>query len=143
MLKQSVPKDELVIFEMTDKEMNNLIWLKKNEFNLHGNLFDVVRAHRTNDNKMYMECISDKKESDLFKNLGQNITNNLADENNSNPISSLTKIIQIPAISESLKIEVYLEKSILENTVRSFFSYSKNTSSLSKVVDSPPPQLVS
>ena len=105
-LKQGVPKNKLVIFEFDTNQLEELIWLKKNEFNFQGNLFDVVRSHETAEGKTYMECISDTQETQLFKKLSQTVSINLGDDQNPTPLSNWLKTLHFPLNLAFFEIEI-------------------------------------
>jgi len=138
LLKQGVPTDELTIFEFDKSQMNQLIWLKKNEFDLNGNLFDVVRRHEKEDGVTYMECISDKKETELFFQLEHGITSNMGDDDHPTPLSNWFKILHFPAIEpkESFEISLFY----IRDLNKDFFNYKANSSIEVLQVDSPPPR---
>lgn len=137
LLKQGVPKDELVIFHFDKNQMKELIWLKKNEFDLHGNLFDVVRSHKMADGKTYMECISDKKETVLFAKLGQGIASNMGDEKHPTPLFNWLKILHFPLITmdNSIKIPEFQTNEFRKD----IFIYQPFNSAKSVRLDYPPP----
>lgn len=137
LLKQGVSEDELVVFEFDEKQLSELIWLKKNEFDLKGNLFDVVRSHRLSNGKMYMQCISDKKETILFAKLGQNIAVNLGDDKHPTPLSNWLKILHFPIIS--LDFAVVTPVLLPENVKKDIYAYLSPYSIKSVRIDSPPP----
>lgn len=138
LLKQGVPKDELVVFEFGESQMSKLIWLKKNEFSLNRNLFDVVRSHKKADGKTYMECISDKKEMVLFAKLNQGISSNMGDERHPTPLFNWMKILHFPVVT------AYFELNIISSSTdlfkRSYFIYQENKSVKTIEIDSPPPE---
>lgn len=138
LLKQGVPEDQLVKFNFTQDQIAELVWLKKNEFDLNGNLFDVVRKYHRNDGTVYMECISDKKEKELFAHLGENISLNLGDEKHPTPVTSWMKILQFPAIPVSNN-ELNLDFQFLELGKRDQFYYLPMISEKSVFILSPPP----
>lgn len=137
LLKQGVPKDELVIFNFDANELNELIWLKKNEFDLNGNLFDVVRSHKTKDGLTYMECISDKKETILFAKLGQGIASNMGDDHHPTPLFNWMKILHFPLISFDNKIKIPDFHS--DELKKDIFNYLPHYSTKSIRLDYPPP----
>lgn len=138
LLKQGVPKDELVIFEFEEAKMSELIWLKKNEFDLNGNLFDVVRRYEKTDGSTYMECISDEQETDLFSQLERGITSNMGNEDHPTPLSNWFKILNFPLIESSGAIEISFM--CISELNRHFFNYKTKTSNEVFTIDSPPPQ---
>jgi hypothetical protein len=138
LLKHGVPKDELVIFEFDKNEMNQLVWLKKNEFDLNGNLFDVVRRHVKNNGKTYMECISDEKETELFFQLEHGITSNMGNDENPTPLSNWFKILNFPLIEPSESFEIAFYTTSESN--KDFFKYKVKASTEVSRIDSPPPR---
>lgn len=139
LLKQGVPKDELVYFSFDQQQLKELVWLKKNEFDLNGNLFDVVRR-RTSNGKTHMECISDKQETILFAHLEESVSMNLGDDHHQTPISNWMKILHFPIqISENP-----IEQSIinLDSLHEDVFGYLPNSSLKSVRIETPPPCLL-
>ena len=137
-LKQGVPKDELVIFEFDKNQLEELIWLKKNEFNYHGNLFDVVRSHETAEGKTYMECISDKQETLLFKKLEQTVSINLGDDSNPTPLFNWLKTLHFPLSISFFEIKIpNLYKTYLP---RPNFHFEESILQSTSEIESPPPE---
>lgn len=139
LLKQGVPKDELVYFSFDQKQMQELVWLKKNEFDLHGNLFDVVRRSTSN-GKTHMECISDKQETILFTHLEESVSMNLGDDHHPTPISNWMKLLHFPVqITENIIESPFF---ILDANNQDVFGYLPNISIKSVKIDTPPPWLL-
>lgn len=139
LIKNGIPKDELVIFEFSKDELNELVWLKKNEFNKDGSLFDVVRSHVKKGGITYMECISDSKEKILFAHLDQNVSRNLGDDGNSNPISNWMKLLHFPIVTSNQSVDYELSDLQFEENNYYFFLALFATRTLK--IDSPPPQI--
>lgn len=138
LLKKGVPKDELVQFTFSKSEINNLTWLKKNEFQYQDSLYDVVRTAKTKNGKITFECISDSQEKVLFARLGQTISNNLGNDDHQTPVSNWFKLIKLPFLSNSQFIEVAFENKSSKNVQLSEFL--KFFQSIYSEIDSPPPQ---
>jgi hypothetical protein len=136
-LKQGVSKDQLALFDFNANQMKKLVWLKKNEFDLDGNLYDVVRKSNKN-GITHLECISDKQEKILFAKLDQNVSSNLSDDNQQKPMSSLLKLLQTPALPFGNIIDLQMVP-VSENTF-SAFNYLDDLSIKSVQILSPPPQ---
>lgn len=137
-LKHGVPKDKCVIFDFDAKQIKKLVWLEKNEFDLNGNLYDVVRKSNSN-GITHLECISDKQEKVLFAKLNQNVSSNLSDDNQHTPVSSLFKLLQTPA----LPIRVFDTTNLIyfqENPIKTFYYLDHLSMKFIQIV-SPPPQL--
>lgn len=137
-LKQGVPKNRLVIFEFDKNQLEELIWLKKNEFDYRGNLFDIVRSHETAEGKTYMECISDTQETILFKNLGQTVSINLGDDQNPTPLSNWLKTLHFPLniVFFELKIPNLDSMSLPKPT----FHFEESILRTIGEIESPPPE---
>lgn len=135
-LKQGVPKDKLVIFDFDATQLKNLFWLEKNEFDLNGNLYDVVRKSNSN-GITHLECISDKQEKVLFAKLNQNVSSNLSDVNQHMPVSSLFKLLQTPA----LPIRVLDTTNLIcfqENPIETFYYLDHLSMKFIQIVSLPP-----
>lgn len=137
-LKQGVSKDKLVIFDFNSNQLKELVWLEKNEFDLNGNLYDVVRKSNSN-GITHLECISDKQEKVLFAKLNQNVSSNLCDDNQHKPVSSLFKLLQTPALLSNINVDINIISSKENNTWT--FIYLDLSSIKSIQIDSPPPQI--
>lgn len=138
LLKNGVPKEELIIYTFDALEMSQLVWRKKNEFDLDGNLFDVVRRKNLENGKTTLECISDKQEKVLFCELGQSISKNLGDDDHQTPVSNWFKLIKLPCLSALEDISVIAFK--YEVQIQFDNAYANFFQSISNSIDSPPPQ---
>lgn len=138
LLKKGVPKEELVFFTFSEAEINNLTWLKKNEFQFQDSLYDVVRSSKENGLTTF-ECISDSQEKVLFARLGQTISNNLGDDDHQTPVSNWFKLIKLPYLSafKEISLELFVEKSSKEVII----AYTNFFQSINFSIDSPPPQV--
>ena len=137
-LKQGVPRNKLVIFEFDKNQLEELIWLKKNEFKYQGNLFDVVRSHETAEGKTYMECISDTQETLLFKKLEQTVSINLGDDRDPTPLSNWLKTLHFPLILAffELKIPNFDTTSLPKPA----FHFEESVLHITAKIESPPPE---
>ena len=138
LIKSGVPQDELIVFEFSPEEINELVWLKKNEFDRNGKLFDVVRSHIEENGSTYMECISDSQEKILFAHLDQSVSRNLGDEDNSNPISNWIKVLHFPVLAVNYTVEV--DNLIDQSKEINNYQYIDLFVSRALNIDSPPPQ---
>lgn len=139
LLKRGVPKDELVIFSFDKKELSKLVWLKKNEFRLSEDLFDVVRKKELPNGKTRMECISDDQEKILFSSLQQGISNNLNDDSKSNGVPTLVKILSFPVIvPQQISLICNQEQVRKQNQ---FYYYSEYFESVYLFLETPPPNI--
>jgi hypothetical protein len=90
LLKNGVPKDERVIYSFSNDEIGLLIWVKKNEFIYNDSFFDVIERSE-NKGQTVLECISDKQETVLFKNLASIVDSNLSDQNDDGLVRTVKK----------------------------------------------------
>jgi hypothetical protein len=137
LIKKGVPKDELIIYTFDAKELSQLVWLKKNEFDLDGNLYDVVRRKTMENGKTTLECISDKQEKVLFAKLGQTISKNLGDDKHPSPVSSWMKMLQVPFLIVENNLNDLMM--VHEENRQDYFIYSPFRSLISIEITSPPP----
>lgn len=136
-IKKGVPDHELTQFTFSSVEVENLIWLKKNEFSLNGRLYDVVYRTTNEDGKVVLKCIDDIQEKKLFASLGESTARNLGDETHPTPLFFCVKQLFAPAqcheynemISIILKKDLNLLNSRYLQCVLSGFSK----------IESPPP----
>lgn len=139
LLKKGVPKDELVFFTFSEAEINNLTWLKKNEFQFQDSLYDVVRSTKKENGLTTFECVSDSQEKVLFAKLGQTISTNMGDDHHQTPVSNWFKLIKLPYLSvlKEISLELFFDKSCKEFII----AYTNFFQSINFSIDSPPPQV--
>lgn len=117
-LKSGVPKDERVIFSFSEDEVGSLIWVKKNEFVYKDSFFDVIERSE-NQGQTVLECISDKQETVLFKNLASIVDNNLSDQNDDGLVKAIKKFnvkyLSTQGIDLKAHINLDFETSIIDN----------------------------
>ena len=139
LLKKGVPKEDLVQFTFSETEINNLIWLKKNEFQFQDSLYDVVYSTKHKNGLITFECITDSQEKVLFARLGQTISNNLGDDDHQTPVSNWFKLIKLPYLSVSTDISLI---AFIDNSKIEFNCFYTNFfQSIPFSIDSPPPQV--
>lgn len=137
LLKQGVPSEELIDFHFTSKQIAELKWLKKNEFEWKGQLFDVVKSFKGCDGITHFRCISDTKEKMLFKDLSKNVASNLAGDHDASTVFKLVKISLFSNVN-------YLnaKQEMQENVkVENHFFYLYNIKKRSIEPLTPPPNL--
>lgn len=110
LLKNGVSKDERVVFSFSKQDLKGLIWVKKNEFIFQESFYDVIER-RSKGSKTIFECISDKQETVLFKDLSSIIDSNLSDQNDDGLIKTVKTFnvkylsFYCPMIWESVCVE--------------------------------------
>ena len=74
-IRRGVPDEELTKIIVTEEDSKTITWEEKDkEFFMNGNMYDVVRC-QINEGKIIYYCIVDEKESSLYKQLNNNISN--------------------------------------------------------------------
>ena len=141
LLKRGVPEGELITHTFNQNELKELKWLKKNEFEFNGNLYDVVRTYKLTNDRYKLACISDKQETILFATLGQNVASNLGDNQHPTPLSNLMKILHFPLIVNEYLVQIsHYNQSDYKRDV---FIYLPHESMKSVRIDTPPPCFIS
>lgn len=137
-LKQGVPEDQLIDFVFNDQEIKQLIWKKKNEFVYKDQFYDIVRTRKSADGKTHFSCVSDNQETELFKQMNQYITKNLADPDSDNPVSSLFEIVQTPFILPNQPSIFEKNRPISENIHHNFHYRPFETEWIKNTIFQPP-----
>ncbi len=141
LLKRGIPEGELITYTFNQKELNQLKWLKKNEFEFKGNLYDVVSTEKLPGSKWKLACISDKQETLLFATLSQNVASNLGDSKHPTPLFNLMKILHFPLIANDFLVQFSHTYKI--DNHRHIFIYLPHESMKSVRIDTPPPCFIS
>lgn len=61
-IRSGIAPERLIEFKFSDEESTNLNWKKNNEFELEGEMYDIVSIQKIEDGVVY-ECFHDTKES--------------------------------------------------------------------------------
>lgn len=88
-IKRGVPEEELFKITVTSENRHLLNWRKDHEFQLDGQLFDVVRSEQPDEDTTLYFCISDQQETVLFANLDELL------RKNNDPLKRTGKTLQI------------------------------------------------
>lgn len=137
LIKRGVPQKQLIAFQFNQKEIKELVWHKKHEFELDGHMYDVVYKGISKKGIHYFKCVSDDQETQLFKDLKQYVSSNLGDEKNSQSLSKFFKIIQVPFVLN--EVTFILEKPSSIILKKDYFTYTQQLVTTNPKVDTPPP----
>lgn len=137
MIKRGVPQKQLIAFQFNQKEIKELVWHKKHEFELDGHMYDIVYKGISKKGIHYFKCVSDDQETQLFKDLKQYVSSNLGDEKNSQSLSKFFKLVQVPFVLNDDNLP--LEKSLLILLSNDFFQYTFQLETIEPSIDTPPP----
>ena len=137
LLKQGVPSEELIDFHFTSKQIAELKWLKKNEFEWNEQLFDVVKSFKGCDGITHFRCISDTQEKSLFKDLSKSVASNLVGDHDANTVFKLVKITYFNNV-----VLLSMEPELLENKkVKNNWLYLHDIQNRVTKPQTPPPNL--
>ena len=106
---------DMVLFEFTQDQMNELEWENSHEFRYHGNMYDVVNKS-IKDDKTILSCVSDKKETALIKYyMKVNRENHTGDRR-------IAGILEL-SVTPFIPVQVSIPATPLKNEVRLNFSF--------------------
>ena len=132
-----MPQKQLIAFQFNQKEIKDLVWHKKHEFELDGHLYDIVYKGISKKGIHYFKCVSDDQETQLFKDLKQYVSSNLGDEKNPQPLGKFFKIVQVPFVLN--EVAFTLEKALPTIHKKDYFTFKSQLVSTNPLVDTPPP----
>lgn len=113
-LKQGVNREALTDFEFSPSEIAALTWIKKKEFKIGSNYYDIVWKKTLPNGKILLSCINDTQETQLFKHLTEKIQFALSDFPQEHPLKVVFSVVQqkyLPAHFSS-KMECFPEQEI-------------------------------
>lgn len=98
-IKAGLKENEMLVFLFSTKEYTNLSWLNKKEFVIENTMYDVVKTSPIGKDSIKVHCINDKKETELFANLSNQIDQNSDLTTSGKPISKvLMKLLKIEGL---------------------------------------------
>lgn len=98
-IKAGLKENEMLVFLFSTKEFTNLSWLNKKEFVIENTMYDVVKTSPIGKDSIKVYCINDKKETELFANLSNQIDQNSDLTASGKPISKvLLKLLKIKGL---------------------------------------------
>jgi hypothetical protein len=127
---------DLLLLKISPEEEKNIAWNEKNEFSLHGKMYDVAfRKHQGN--VLYLYCYNDSKEDHLFASMNSHVKNNM-----DNPVSGKTSnnTLKNP-LPDYLPEDTKNEFSFFDFTLNIEINNSFSLLSFSIDKPSPPPRL--
>lgn len=136
--KEAVPKDQLVYFIFSSKEIEKLTWTKKNEFKINGHFYDVVWRIKLENGKIEFQCVSDDQETVLFEKLDQFVSANLVNQNPDKPLKNWSKIFfgnYLP--TETIPKAIWNDSFVVNQDCH--FFYHGSFSELHLFIKTPPP----
>ncbi len=135
-IKESVPREELVLIALKQGREDGLQWLDRKEFRYRGGMYDVVRSYSRNDTTFY-SCVNDKQEEVLFAHLDLHVATQANLEGTPQkaaaPFQGITK--EYVPLSRILELVTF-------NEVLMRITPDPNSTSYAEDVPTPPPRLV-
>lgn len=136
--KEAVPKNQLVYFQFTVKEIKGLTWVKSHEFRKDGHFYDVVWKKDLGNGIIEFQCVSDDQETKLFANLDQYVSANLANSDPDRPLKNWSKYIFGIYLAPHLDLDTSFQ--ILPTfCTENGFDYKDRLSVVYLFIETPPP----
>jgi len=136
--KEAVPLNQLIYFQFSDKEIQNLTWTKKNEFKKDGHFYDVVWKKNLANGLVEFQCVSDDQETVLFAKLDQYVSANLANSNPDKPLKNWSKLVFGVYLPSQFDIQPIFQSSLSAHTENGFY-YKDQLSIGFLFIETPPP----
>lgn len=101
LIKQSIPKSDLIPIVLDEQTNRRIIWEDEHEFSLNGMMFDIVLTEKNENNQLIYFCINDHEETKHIKTYHQiNLLSNTSSIPNrevNNTIIKLLEIVYLPS----------------------------------------------
>lgn len=136
--KEAVPLNQLIYFQFSEKENNQLVWIKKNEFKKNGHFYDVVWKKDLGNGKIEFQCVSDDQETQLFEKLDQYVSANLVNSNPNKPLKNWTKLVFGVYLVSHFDIQPIFEPSVSAYSENGHY-YNRKLSFPFLFIETPPP----
>ncbi|GEM_PF-2687348 len=134
LLKSSLPETEVELLKIKIGDPNYREF-EKNEFFYFGRLYDIIKME-VSDGYMYIKCINDKKEEQLFKNLDELISNSFQNEGSRGYV--INKILSFLLFFEEIAKTIFLPNiALIQNNMIKTEKYISFISD----IPTPPPEI--
>lgn len=138
-IKEGVPKSQLKVFEFSQKEYSKLNFTKKKEFKIGERFYDIVWKEKLKSGKLRLQCVDDRQETVLFKNLAFLVDDNLSKNTNS-PLKMVFSIIIKPMLINE-RTQLHTE-ACFPKKIEHQFIYIEFISSNYPQLITPPPNFI-
>jgi hypothetical protein len=138
-LKEGVPKDQLKHFVFSATELKALNWIKRNEFKIGENYYDVVWKKTDKNGLFNLECVDDKQETKLFKQLAHYVDFNLGNKQAGDPIKVWFSYLNQPLICNTSENISFVK---INSFQTHYFAYSHFYEAVGQKIPSPPPNQI-
>ncbi len=137
-IESGIPESQLSCITVNKENKNKIIWKHSKEFHYQGEMYDVVKAEKLDDETTVYYCINDSQETHLFAKLDKHLKKTGKNKNQrSFPLKIVFKILPKP----DSRFENLIAK-ISEENRKSNFKYAKFYTSPELEISSPPPKMV-
>lgn len=105
LIKAGIPENELHEFHLSNKDYEQLNWVRPDiEFQKGNEMFDIVRAETKGDS-ILLHCVNDKEEAVLFAQLDELIQKKMEKESKApnSPINKVFKILKLVYVTSNFK----------------------------------------
>lgn len=137
-INQNIASGILTVLSFEKSQINSIQWLKKNEFNYQGDLFDIVMTEISENGKIYYYCFLDKKEKHLLVQLEKHVSRSIAD-NDKNQKSERNFIKNLTKDFFAIENEFLITSNAIE---LDFIAIVSDYHSLIPTKEAPPPKSV-
>jgi hypothetical protein len=136
-IKKDIPEAEIASITLTDEVLNKLKWNADDEFELDGQMYDIISKEKDKQGLTVFRCHPDSKEKKLYDNFFHWIKTTHDEENNTNDNTNVLTYFSLDYLAPSglshdyfseMKMQYYPEGS-------SYKSYCPEN-------PSPPPEMV-
>lgn len=135
-IKKGVPKDQLKVFEFSNKEFLELKFVKKKEFKLNGRFYDIVWKTKLKNGKLLLKCVDDKQETELFKNLAF-LIDDYINKNTNSPLKAVFSLIVQPVIYTNHELVIHFVP--IAESKEKYFQLDPKILSRIQTIELPPP----
>lgn len=136
-IEAKIPERGLIHFSFSPDQLENLAWLKKNEFRFNGHLYDVVHRSIQENGNILLKCIDDIKEKVLLASLGETTANRLGTDEHPTPLFFCIKQLLSP-LEPNAHVELIIPF-MEENVNLCEISYLRSYKNVFLEEESPPP----
>lgn len=137
-IERGIPESQLTCITVNQENKNKIIWKHKKEFRYQGEMYDVVKVEKLDEETTVYYCINDSQETHLFAKLDKHLKKTGKNKNQQNfPLKIVFKILPKPDSRFGNLIDT-----VSEVNQKSNFKYAEFYTSPELEISSPPPRIV-
>jgi hypothetical protein len=127
-----LPSDNLTCIKFLKKDISRSEWIKKNEFEYNGSMYDVVKKEETSQ-YYFFYCINDQNEEILIKNYSRQF-----DDNKEQTTQHSLRIFVTLVAPAILKNKIFVKRTDTVSSISNYLSFNYQSIWLDKLT--PPPK---